>query len=225
MLSRSQSVFTYTSMQGSQQYLFDVVVNGLGYKAVRNIRGPKGLVTDSLTQVPQAVVEDINNAMALADLSSAESVVLSGDVTFEGETVIAVVLPPDTVHTTEYHVVFETPDGTALVVEDKTINGFNIVAPYAYGGDTSKEVGWALYVATAPNVTLSGDVVLSAADVSTKTVVFPSPLATNAYRIALFPSEFVPVRVVSKTKTGFTLGIGVTLTGLQTCTVGYAIFA
>jgi len=225
MLSRTQSVTTYTSTQGSQQYLFDIVTNALGVKAVRNIRGPRGLISDSLTQVPQAVVEDINAAIALSNLSSAESVVVSGMVTFEGETTLPVVLAPDTVHTTEYRVVFETTDGTFLVADDLTVNGFNIVAPYAYGADAPKVVNWAIYVATAPAVTLSGDVVLEAADGDTKTVTFPTALSTSAYRVILMPTEFIPVRVVSKNKAGFTLGIGATLTGLQTTTVGYAIFA
>jgi hypothetical protein len=51
-------------------------------------------------------------------------------------------------------------------------------------------------------------------------VTFVSPLANTNYRVHLSPSDFVPVRVISKTVTGFTIEAGVTFTG----SVGYDVF-
>lgn len=51
-------------------------------------------------------------------------------------------------------------------------------------------------------------------------VVFATPFAGTNYRVLFSPSEFVPVRAVNKTTTGFTVDVGVTYTG----TIGFDVF-
>lgn len=53
-----------------------------------------------------------------------------------------------------------------------------------------------------------------------KTVTFATPFAGTSYRVVFSPADFIPVRVVSKTTTGFTIQVGITYTG----TVGYDVF-
>ena len=54
----------------------------------------------------------------------------------------------------------------------------------------------------------------------TRDVTFATPMADTNYRVHLTPSDFVPVRVSSKSTVGFTVQVGVTFTG----TVGYDVF-
>ncbi len=62
---------------------------------------------------------------------------------------------------------------------------------------------------------------LTFAGETTKTVTFVTPFAGTSYRVVFSVQDFVPVRVVSKLTTGFTVSVGVTYTG----TIGYDVFA
>ena len=73
---------TYTSGTGTNLYRFTITVNVAGVIAVRDIRTPYGLLIDSMTSVPEPVVDDINAAIAqvrsLIDMTSA----INGTLTF-----------------------------------------------------------------------------------------------------------------------------------------------
>lgn len=55
---------------------------------------------------------------------------------------------------------------------------------------------------------------------TTKTVTFVTPMVGTGYRVVFSTQDFIPVRVISKLTTGFTVSVGVTYTG----TVGYDVF-
>ena len=131
---------TYTSGSGTNLYRFTITVNVAGVIAVRDIRTPYGLLIDSMTSVPEPVVDDINAAIAqvrsLIDMTSA----INGTLTFIAE--------------------------------------------------------------------------------GSKDDSFATPMANTNYRVQLSPSDFIPVRAINKTITGFTIQIGITFTG----PVGYDVF-
>lgn len=53
-----------------------------------------------------------------------------------------------------------------------------------------------------------------------KTVTFATAFAGTGYRVVFSPADFIPIRVISKTTSGFTVQVGVTYTG----SVGYDVF-
>lgn len=55
---------------------------------------------------------------------------------------------------------------------------------------------------------------------TSQNVTFVTPMTGTGYRVVFSVQDFVPVRVTSKTLTGFTVEMGVTYTG----TVGYDVF-
>jgi hypothetical protein len=55
---------------------------------------------------------------------------------------------------------------------------------------------------------------------TSKAVVFATAYANTNYRVALETGDFIPVRVTTKTTTGFTVEAGITYTG----SVGYDVF-
>lgn len=55
---------------------------------------------------------------------------------------------------------------------------------------------------------------------TTKTVTFVTPMSGTSYRVVFSTTDFIPVRVVSKLTTGFTVSVGVTYSG----TIGYDVF-
>jgi len=222
-LSRDLSVHTYRSSSGGQTYSFDIVVDLLGKKSVRNIRSPRGLITDSMTNVPQVVVDDINAALDIVTVQMTEAVVSTGSVIFDGDTSRPV--SGLSMTTTNYRVVVTSPDGTPMVVENKTTSGFDIVAPSTYGSvEDPLDVDWVVLVATAPSASLSGTVSFGPSDSSLKTITFPSALSTTSYRVVLTPNGFFPAQVQNKTRSGFTLNIGIGLAVGQTVSVGYDVF-
>ena len=55
---------------------------------------------------------------------------------------------------------------------------------------------------------------------TSQTVTFVTPMAGTGYRVVFSTVDFIPVRVISKSTTGFTISVGVTYTGV----VGYDVF-
>lgn len=55
---------------------------------------------------------------------------------------------------------------------------------------------------------------------TSKTVTFVTPFIGTGYRVVFSTTDFIPVRVTSKSTTGFTVSVGVTYTG----TIGYDVF-
>jgi hypothetical protein len=55
---------------------------------------------------------------------------------------------------------------------------------------------------------------------TSQTVTFVTPMVGTSYRVVFSVQDFVPVRVINKTTTGFTVQVGVQYTG----TIGYDVF-
>lgn len=224
-LARIQSVFTFSSSSGGQTYLFDVVVDAQGLVGVRNIRSPLGLIQDPNTQVPQIVVDDMNDAVEAVEVITGETEVDSGVVVFTGQTSNPVVIPGGVLNNTNYRVVYTPPDATLFRTTDKTITGFTAETATTYGTvPDPKTVAYSVLAATAGASTLSGEVTIVFADAGQVDVVFTSALATAAYRVVLSEGDFFDARVLSQSKTGFTIQIAHTLGAADTAVVGYDVF-
>ena len=224
-LSRAQLVATYASTQGAATYLFDLVVGQNGVVSARNIRGPRGLVNDPATEIPQGVLDDIVVAKGLVNQAFVETTVYGQSVNFTGQTYKDVAIPADILNNTDYRVVFDTVDDMPLVVENATTTSFRIVAASTYGTPLApKAVGWTVLVAAQQASATSGTVTITDADASHKAVTFVTAMLTKDYRVVLSPNGFFPVYVAGKTKGGFTIYVGYTLALGETITVGYDVF-
>ncbi len=201
--SRLQSVFTYQTSSGGQTYTYDIVVDSQSLLSVKNIRTPLGLITDSVTQVPEEVAQDMLDAMAVVQLLVANSTAVSGTENFSGQTTRSLVIAGGVLNNTDYRVSLTSPDGTPLRVANKTTTGFDIVAASAYGTAGSPlAVAWAVLVSTVQASTFGGVLTYNAGDVS-QSVAFPAAVASDDYRVLLEESDFFYAKVANQTKTGF----------------------
>lgn len=224
-LTRVQSVYTYKTASGGREYYYDVVVDAQSLVSVRNIRGPRGLVQDSMTSLPTEVVRDIEEAVAIAQILMTETEVASGTVTFSGQTSRSVVVAGGLLNNTNYRVLYSTSDGTYLRTEDKTTTGFTAVAPAEYGSeDEPIDVTYSVLVAAAQGSAYAGVLTFSQEDGGVKQVTFPTAQSSSKYRVHLSPSDFFPVKVGAKTKTGFSVFLGYSLADGEQVTVGYDVF-
>jgi hypothetical protein len=138
-LTRIQSALTYQSGGGGVLYTFEVVQDQLGNLSVRNIRSPLGLVVDSLTGVPQSVVDDIQTAIGqLGDLVAQTSAV-NGILSFAAEASQAVVFAT-AFQNTNYRVHVTTEDFLTWRIANKTTTGFDIELGSTYTGDVGYDV-------------------------------------------------------------------------------------
>lgn len=226
-LSRAASTHTYSSSSGGQTYLFDVIVDGQGVASVRNIRGPNGLIQDARTQIPQSVIDDMDSALESVSLLTQETEVDAGNIVFELDTTVPVVIPGGVLNNTNYRVVFTTPDGTVLVAENKTTTGFDAVAATAYGAvGAPVTVGYSVLVKTGQASDLSGVLTIADVDGGSKAIVFSSPLPTTNYRVVLEPRGLFDAHVpeATKLKTGFTVELGHVPEAGGSVDVGYDVF-
>ena len=223
-LSRQQSVVTYSSSSGGVTYLFDIVVDSQGNISVRNIRSPKGLITDPYTVIPSSVLDDIEEAKALVAQMMDETQVDSGTITFTGQTQQAVTIAAGVLNNTAYRVVYTTPDGTVLRTEGETITGFNAVAPTTYGTPADPKVVSYVVLVTTQQASVTGGTLTFAAGESSKAVTFATAFETDNYRVVLTPGDFFVARVVNPTRIGFTVQLPFTVPAAQTVDVGYDVF-
>jgi len=227
MMSLARTLFasTYSSSSGGIVYYFDIVVDQNGLVAVRNIRGPRGLINDPMVEIPQSVLDDINIARAIVLQTQTTTVVVSGNITFTGETYHDVVIAGGVLNNTNYRVVFSTTDGTVVVAENKTTTGFRASVAAAYGSLVSpKIVGYVVLVATQQASTTSGFVTITDADNNRMTVVFTTAMATADYRIILSPDGMYSTYITSKTRAGFTINMGYAMAAGETRVIGYDVF-
>jgi len=223
-LARQQSVVTYSSSSGGVTYTFEIAVDSQGNISARNIRGPKGLVSDPYTPIPESVLDDIAEAQALVAQMMDETQVDSGTVTFTGQTEQTVTVAAGVLNNTAYRVVYTTPDGTVLRTESRTTTSFKVVAPSVYGsGAAPKVVGYVVLV-TTQQAGVTGGTLTFAAGESSKAVTFVTAFHTDNYRVILSEGDFFKARVTNQTKTGFTVQLPFTVPAALTATVGYDVF-
>lgn len=130
---------TYTSGSGSSQYRFTVVVDQNGVVSVRDIRTPFGLIMDSMSRLPQSVVDDITAAMAqVEDLLSLTSAV-NGTLTFAGQTEQSVTFVTP-MSSTNYRVVLTPSDFIPARISSKLVTGFTIQLGVTFTGTVGYDV-------------------------------------------------------------------------------------
>lgn len=224
-LARAQFSSTYSSSSGVVTYYFDMVVNQNGGVAVRNIRGPRGLINDPTTEIPQSVLDDINSARAVVAQTQTTTEVMSGNLTFTGETYQDATIAGGVLNNTNYRVVFTTTDGIVVFAENKTTTGFRASVAVAYGTVLApKTVGYVILVATQQASTTSGFVTITDADSNQMAVVFTTAMATADYRIVVSTDGLYPTYITSKTRTGFTINMGYVMASGETRVIGYDVF-
>ncbi len=222
-LTRTLSVFTYTSAAGGESFTFDVVVGAQGLCSVKNVLGPTG--DACAVGIPNIVLDDMQEAKDIVALLLSETEVATGTIVFTGETEKIELLAGGLLNTADYRVVYTPPEDIQFRTEDRTIDQFKAVPASAYGsGADPKSVDYSVLVSTVPTSTTSGTETFVLADASTRDVVFAVPFPTTAYRVILTPSDFFFARVIDKTKTGFTIEIGIGLMGAETVDVGFDVF-
>lgn len=228
-LVRTNSVFSFRSFAGSVSYTFDVVLDAQGLITVRNLQGPVATTaacsTACSTNIPEDVLDDIQDARGLIELLMSETEVVSGTLTFTGQTQQTVTFLAGLLNNTNYRVVYTSACTTLFITENKTLTGFDAVAGVAVGTVADPvTVDWSVLVSTASNSPFGGEVTFTPADAGEILVTFPVAVPTTAYRVVLFPDGFYVPRVINKTTTGFTIQLGHGLQGAETATVGFDVF-
>jgi hypothetical protein len=138
-LTKILSEFTYRSSGGGQSYHFTVVVDGQSLISVRNIQSPYGLLIDSVTSLPQSVVDDIATAVSQVETLMGVTSAVNGTLAFAGETSKPVVFATAFANT-NYRVSFSKEDFIAVRVVSKTTLGFTVETSVTYTGDVGFDV-------------------------------------------------------------------------------------
>lgn len=218
-LMRLQSSSLYQSQIGQSKYTFVVQVDGNGLSAVRDIRGPNGLVQDPFTTLPSQVVDDIYAAKGQTADLLAETSLVSGTVALVASATgsVSFVTPLDN---TNYRVALTfNPAGPTGYTVSKTTTGFSFILSNTYTGT----VGYTVFQKASSASGYSGTATFSAG-VLDYVVTFTQPTANADYRVILSPDGLYPATVVAKTVNGFTVRLGIGLFGLQTASVGFDVF-
>ena len=130
---------TYTSGTGTSQYRFTVVVDLNGVVSVRDICTPFGLIMDSMSRLPQSVVDDITTAMGqVEDLLSLTSAV-NGTLTFVAATEATVTFSTPTSNT-NYRVYLSPSDFIPARVTSKLTTGFTVQLGVTFTGTVGYDV-------------------------------------------------------------------------------------
>lgn len=132
---------TYTSGLGRNQYRYTIVVDQSGVVSFRDITSPNGLVMDSMTRVPQTVVNDINTSMAqVEDLLSMTSTI-NGTLVFSSEAEKSVTFATPLTGTS-YRVLLSSSVLSPLRITNKLTTGFTVQA----GATITGNVGYDVFV-------------------------------------------------------------------------------
>jgi hypothetical protein len=222
-------VFSYCSFSGGISYTFDVVYDSNGLITIQNLQGPiastAACSTACSTNIPEDVLEDMQDAKGLVELLLSETEVASGTLTFTGQTQQTAAIPAGVLNNTNYRVAYTDPCGTLITTENKTLLTFDAVVGVAYGTLADPiDVEYSVLVSTAQNSSFGGSVTFVVADAGQIVVSFPQAVPTTAYRVLLSPEGFFVPRVINKTLTSFTIELGHGLTGAETATVGFDVF-
>jgi hypothetical protein len=138
-LSRLQTEVTYQSGGGGVFYFFEVVQDQNGNFTVRNIRTPTGLMTDSFSSLPDAVIDDIQTAIGQVEDLVAQTSAVNGTLTFAGEFTKSVVFVTAFANT-NYRVHVSLEDFLTWRITNKTTTGFDVELSSLYTGDVGYDV-------------------------------------------------------------------------------------
>lgn len=120
-------------------WMFTVVVNQDGTTGVRDIRSLYGGINDSLTQIPQAVLDEITAARADVENIVAQSSAINGTLAFAGEFAQSIVFATP-FGNTQYRVYVTLQDFLSYRITNKTTTGFDIELGTTYTGTVQYDV-------------------------------------------------------------------------------------
>jgi len=130
---------TYTSGTGTNLYRFTIYVNVADVLSVRDIRTPYGLLIDSMTLLPQSVVNDIQTAMGQVESLLSLTSAVNGNLTFvsEGSKDVTFSSP---MANTNYRVHLSPSDFVPVRVTNKMLTGFTIQVGTTFTGTIGYDV-------------------------------------------------------------------------------------
>jgi hypothetical protein len=140
--TRVESAFTYqvrVSDACAPLWTFTVVVNQDGTTGIRNIRSIYGGICDSLTQVPGAVLDQINAATADVENIVAQSSAVNGTLAFTNQVAQSIVFATPFANT-QYRVYVTLQDFIDYRITNKTTTGFDLELNVTYTGSVQYDV-------------------------------------------------------------------------------------
>ena len=137
--TRILSEFTYLSGVTPDIYYFTVIVDQNDRTSIRNIQSPYGLIIDSMTSVPESVIEDMQAALVQVEGILAATSAVNGTLVYANETSKSVVFATPFTSTT-YRVQTTTDAFVALRITSKTVTGFTVEASAAFTGNVGYDV-------------------------------------------------------------------------------------
>lgn len=131
--------WTYKSGVTPNIYYFTIGVDQNDRVSVRNIQSPWGLIIDSMTSVPQSVVEDISAAITQVESIMSATSPINGTLVFANETSKSVTFATPLSGTT-YRVQTTVDVFVPLRITNKTVTGFTVEAAAAFTGNVGYDV-------------------------------------------------------------------------------------
>lgn len=139
MATRIAFEATYTSGSGQQRYRYTVVADMSGVVSVRDIWSPYGLIMDSMTRLPQTVIDDIQASMTQMEVLLSLTSPINGTATFASATSVAIVFPTP-LSNTNYRVHLSASDFIPVRVTSKLTTGFTIETGVTFTGTVGYDV-------------------------------------------------------------------------------------
>lgn len=140
--TRIESAFTYKVRLDDPCrpfWQFTLVVGQDGRVGVRSIKSPLGALCDSLTQIPEAVLDEINAAKQEVEDLVAQSSALNGTLNFVAQTAQTVLFAVP-FSGTNYRVYVTLGDFIDYRIVDKLTTGFTIELNVTYTGTVQYDV-------------------------------------------------------------------------------------
>jgi hypothetical protein len=130
---------TYTSGTGTQRYQYTIVADSSGVISVRDIRSPFGLIMDTMTRLPQSVVDDINTSIAQVENLLTMTSAVNGTLTFVAEAEKSVTFSTPMADT-NYRVYTAASGFIPARITNKTQVGFTIQLGTTFTGTVGYDV-------------------------------------------------------------------------------------
>lgn len=137
-----ESCFTYLVRIDdpcAPNWQFTIVVNQDGTIGVRNIKAPTGSICDSMTEIPGAVLDEINDAKAEVENILAQTSAINDTLNFVDQTTQSVVFAIPMVDTS-YRVYVTLEDFIDYRITNSTTTGFDLELNVTYTGPVKYDV-------------------------------------------------------------------------------------
>lgn len=136
VVTRKLVCFTYmvrTSNVCAPPWLFTVVVNQDGTIGIKDIQSPYGLLCNTGIQIPEDVLQAMEDAKAQVEDILSNTSVLNGTLNFVDETTMSIIFAQP-FNNTNYRVYVTLPDFVSYRIINKTITGFDIDLGVSFTG-------------------------------------------------------------------------------------------